>query len=192
MSSMRPEGIARSQRALNAYHDGELRGLRRWIFERRLAHSPRLRAELDELERVSRWVQQLDSETPEVDLWGGIALRLPALDAERAQRARTRVETEPGRAAGSGAAEPTRWFEPGWLAAHARPIAVVAVGAALALALFLGIMEDAAPPMPGMIRWLDSGGRSVMVLEDQGDATIVWLLDASDDETAPGGSRDAV
>ncbi len=192
MSSVRPEGIASSQRALNAYYDGELRGLRRWIFERRLAHSPRLRAELDELERVSRWVQQLDAEPPEVDLWGGIALRLPALDAERVERARSRVEAERGRAAGVAGAEPTRWLGMGWLGAHARPVAAVAVVAALALALFLGIMEDAAPPMPGMIRWLDSGGRSVMVLEDQGDATIVWLLDASDEETSPGGSRDAV
>jgi len=192
VSSVRPEEFASSQRALNAYYDGELRGLRRWIFERRLSHSARLRAELEELERVSRWVQQLDAEPPEVDLWGDIALRLPALDAERAERARSRVETERSRAAGSGGAEPTGWLGMGWLGAHARPVAAVAVVAALALALFLGIMEDAAPPMPGMIRWLDSGGRSVMVLEDQGDATIVWLLDAPEDEASPGGSRDAV
>jgi hypothetical protein len=79
-----------------------------------------------------------------------------------------------------------------WLAAYSRPLAAVAVTAALALALFLGIMEDAAPPAPGIIRWLDTGGRSVMVLEDQGDATIVWLLDALEDEISEGGSREAV
>ena len=81
----------------------------------------------------------------------------------------------------------------GWLAAYSRPIAAVAVTAALALALFLGIMEDVAPPTPGVIRWLDTGGRSVMVLEDRGDdATIVWLLDALDDGISEGESREAV
>ncbi len=79
-----------------------------------------------------------------------------------------------------------------WLAAYSRPLAAVAVSAALALALFLGIMEDAAPPTPGIIRWLDTGGRSVMVLEDQGGATIVWLLDALEDGNSEGGSREAV
>ena len=79
-----------------------------------------------------------------------------------------------------------------WLVAYARPLAAIAATAALALALFLGIMEDAAPPAPGIIRWLDTGGRSVMVLEDQGDATIVWLLDALEDGVSEGGSREAV
>jgi hypothetical protein len=31
-----------------------------------------------------------------------------------------------------------------------------------------------------------------MVLEDQGDATIVWLLDALEDESSEGGSRESV
>jgi len=79
-----------------------------------------------------------------------------------------------------------------WLAAYSRPLVAAAVTAALALALFLGIMEDAAPPTPGVIRWLDTGGRSVMVLEDQGDATIVWLLDGLEDGIPEGGSREAV
>jgi hypothetical protein len=79
-----------------------------------------------------------------------------------------------------------------WLAAYSRPLAAVAVSAALALALFLGIMEDAAAPTSGIIRWLDTGGRSVMVLEHQGDATIVWLLDAADDGVSEGGSRETV
>ena len=79
-----------------------------------------------------------------------------------------------------------------WLASYPRPVAAVAVSFALALALFLGIMEDAAPPTSGIIRWLDTGGRSVMVLEDQGDVTIVWLLDAPEDGILEGGSREAV
>ena len=32
----------------------------------------------------------------------------------------------------------------------------------------------------------------MMVLEDQGDATIVWLLDAFEEGISEGGSREAV
>jgi hypothetical protein len=53
-------------------------------------------------------------------------------------------------------------------------------------------MQDGATSKPGIIRWLDTGGRGVMVLEEQGNATIVWLLDAPEDEAGEGGSRDAV
>ncbi len=172
MNSMGAEEIGRDQRDLSAYHDGELSGLRRWIFQYRLSRSPSLRAELEELKRVAGWVQELDRQPPSVDVWGDIARRLPALDAQsNEQRERSGMD---------------------WLAAYSRPVVAVAVGAALALALFLGIMEDAAAPTPGIIRWLDTGGRSVMVLEDQGDATIVWLLDAPEDGALEGGSRDAV
>ena len=59
MNSTGAEETGREQRDLNAYHDGELSGLRRWIFERRLARSPGLRTELEELKRVSQWVQAL-------------------------------------------------------------------------------------------------------------------------------------
>jgi anti-sigma factor RsiW len=179
VNSTRAQAFGRRQRDLNAYHDGELSGLRRWVFERRLARSPRLRAELEELQRVAHWVRELDLEPRGVDLWDAIALRLPALDAQSAEQRQRR--------AGSRG-----WREMDWLAAYSRPIAAVAVSAALALALFLGIMEEAAPPIPGMIRWLDTGGRSVMVLEDQGDATIVWLLDVPEDGASEGGSREAV
>ena len=182
MNSTRAEAVGREQRDLNAYHDGELSGLRCWIFERRLVRSPRLRAELEELKRVSQWVQEVDPQSPRVDVWDDVALRLPAIDATREERREGRDEWQ----------EPRVWLGMDWLAAYSRPIAAVAVAAALALALFLGIMEDTAPPMPGMIRWLDTGGRSVMVLEDQGDATIVWLLEAPEAGASEGGMREAV
>jgi anti-sigma factor RsiW len=182
VNSTRAEGVGREQRDLNAYHDGELSGLRCWIFERRLACSPRLRAELEELKRVSQWVQELDPQSPRVNVWDDVALRLPAIDATREDQREGRDEWQ----------EPRAWLGMDWLAAYSRPIAAVAVAAALALALFLGIMEDAAPPMPGMIRWLDTGGRSVIVLEDQGDATIVWLLEAPEAGASEGGLREAV
>jgi anti-sigma factor RsiW len=182
VNSTGAETFGRNQRDLNAYYDGELSGLRRWIFERRLARSPQLRAELEELRRVSRWVQDLDPAPASVDVWDDVALRLPAIDAQREERGGGRDAQRVPRA--------VRGLD--WLAAYVRPIAAVAAATALALALFLGIMEDVAPPAPGMIRWLDTGGRSVMVLEEQGGATIVWLLDTPEDGDPEGGSREAV
>ena len=193
MSSIGSDEIGREQRDLNAYHDGELSGLRRWLFERRLSRSPRLRAELEELKRLAHWVQGVGVQPPRADVWDDIALHLPAIDAQldekrqrRAEQRRRRVEQRQRRD------ERWDWRGMDWLAAYSRPLAAVAVTAALALALFLGIMEEAAPPTSGIIRWLDTGGRSVMVLEDQGDATIVWLLDALEDGISEGGSREAV
>ena len=186
MNSSRAEEIGRDQRDLNAYHDGELSGLRRWLFERRLSRSPRLRAELEELKRLARWVQGAGVQPPSADVWDDIALRLPGIDAEFEEQRQRREEQRQRR---DGRRE---WRGMDWLAAYSRPLAAVAVTVALALALFLGIMEDAASPTPGIIRWLDTGGRSVMVLEDQGDATIVWLLDAVEDGSSEGGSGEAV
>jgi len=193
VNSTRADETGRDQRDLHAYHDGELSGLRRWLFERRLSRSPRLRAELEELKRLAHWVQGVGAQSASVDVWDDIALRLPAIDAEfveqrqRRDGQRQRPDGQPQRRD-----EWREWRGMDWLAAYSRPLAAAAVTAALALALFLGIMEDAAPPTPGIIRWLDTGGRSVMVLEDQGDATIVWLLDALEDGISEGGSREAV
>ena len=193
MNSTGAEEMGRDQRDLNAYHDGELSGLRRWLFERRLLRSPRLRAELEELKRLARWVQGVDAQPPSVDVWDDIALRLPAIDAQLVEQRQRRVEQRQGLAEQRQRRDEWRgWRGMGWLAAYSRPLAAVAVTAALALALFLGIMEDALSPTPGIIRWLDTGGRSVMVLEDQGDATIVWLLDPLEDGISKGGSREAV
>jgi anti-sigma factor RsiW len=200
VNSTGAEEIGREQRDLNAYHDGELSGLRRWLFERRLSRSPRLRAELEELKRLARWVQGAGAQPPSVDVWDDIALHLPAIDAQLVEQRQRRVEQRQRRGEQRQRRGEQRqrrderrdWRGMDWLAAYSRPLAAVAVTAALALALFLGIMEDAAPPAPGIIRWLDTGGRSVMVLEDQGDATIVWLLDALEDGISEGGSREAV
>jgi anti-sigma factor RsiW len=186
VKSTTAEEIGRDQRDLNAYHDGELSGLRRWMFERRMARSPGLRAELEALKRLSRSVQTLGLQPPNVDVWGEVSLRLPAIDSELDGQRQGRDAQQ------RGDVEPRAWFGTDWLAAYSRPVTAVAAAVALALALFLGIMEDSAPATRGMIRWMDTGGRSVMVLEDQDDATIVWLLDAPEDGTSKGGSREAV
>ena len=69
--------------ALCAYHDGELRGLARWRFERRLRREPGLRGELAALGRVGDLVRENEA-AAEPDLWDRIELRLPAVYAQRA------------------------------------------------------------------------------------------------------------
>ena len=174
MSSADFEGIGRDEELLHAYHDGELTVLQHWWFERRLRGSSRLRAQLRELRKLTALTRASDGCQPSVDLWDRIALRLPALDAQRA---------ESGERPGAAWALPAGYF---------RPLVAVGVTAALALALFLGTIEDAIQATPGMIRWLDTGGRSVMVLEQEAGTTIVWLLDSPQEGASVRGSREAV
>ena len=75
--------------ALSAYHDGELRGLARWRFERRLRREPGLRRELAALGRVGDLVRGSEA-AAQPDLWDRIELRLPAMDARRAEAAGAR------------------------------------------------------------------------------------------------------
>jgi hypothetical protein len=164
--------MSRDERALHAYHDGELRGLGRWRFERRLLRSSELRAELEALRQLGVWTREAESDGPIADLWDHIALRLPAIDAQRAESPRRSIRE--------------------FAAASARPLTALALTGALALALFLGIIPDGSSPAPGVISWLDTGGRGVMVLEDQGGATIVWLLDPPSEGASVRGPRAAV
>jgi anti-sigma factor RsiW len=140
---------------LQAYYDGELSGFARWRFERRLRRSPALRRELEALSRIGEWVRESHVEAPGLDLWEAIALRLPAADARRA--------SSPARAGGLG-----------WLAWPGMVAATVVLG----LVLARGWLEPAAPSAQGIVRWLDSGGRDVMVLEAAPDTTIIWVFDA--------------
>jgi anti-sigma factor RsiW len=157
-------------RALHAYHDGELRGLARWRFERRLARSPRLQHELRGLAELGELVRRHAAGAGAPDLWDRIALRLPAADARRAEAAAPRRRLS--------------WLPP-----------VGAATAALVVAALIA-QQWLAPPEPeraGVVRWMDSRGRSVMVLEDdQKDAvTIIWLLDGGPSVGAAEGARAA-
>jgi len=164
MRNGRPEGGAE----LSAYHDGELKGLARWRLERRLRRSPALRRELAALGRMGRWVRDQEGEAAAPDLWDRIALRLPAVDARRSQQARPRS---------------LRWLPPLG--------AAVAAAAALLLAVYSGVFE-ARPDGTGVVRWIDSGGRPVLVLEDDGEAqvTIIWVLEEAVEGAARGGGRE--
>ena len=146
----------RSDRALarlHAYHDGELSGFARWRFERRLRRSPGLQRELAEIARIGDWVRDTHADSTSPELWDRIALRLPAADARRAERA---AGERPGL---------------GWLA-WPGALASAAVAAVL-------VVQWLMPPTPsriGIVRWLDSGPRDVMVLEPEADTTIVWVI----------------
>ena len=142
----------RLTRRLHAYSDGELSGFARWRFERRLRRSPELQRELAELARIGDWVRDAHADSPNADLWDEIALRLPAADARRAERA----AEQPGL---------------GWLA-WPGAIATAAVAAVLVVHWF----QAPTPSRIGVVRWLDSGPRDVMVLEPAPDTTIVWVI----------------
>jgi anti-sigma factor RsiW len=149
---------------LHAYHDGELGRWSRWRLERRLRRDPRLRRELAQLERLGALVREAAPAAGTPDLWDGIARRLPA------------------------AAEPAPGFGGlSWL----RPAAsAAAAAAAVAAVVWLAWPEGAAPP-GGAVRWIDSGGRPMLVL-DQGvdaDVTIIWMLDGPAERAGRGVGR---
>jgi anti-sigma factor RsiW len=164
-------GADGSDERLGAYHDGELKGFARWRFERRLRRSPELQRELAALARVGDWVRAGHQEAPNPDLWENIAMRLPAADARRREpEARSRP------------------FGLGWLALPG----AVAATAVVAFAFAMGWFEPEAPATGGVVRWLDSGGRDVMVLEGAPDTTIIWVIDGAGPEALRGGKRESV
>lgn len=164
-------GMAGLEAQLQAYHDGELSGFARWRFERRLRLSPELQRELAALRRVGEWVRAAHGEAPGADLWNAIALRLPAADARRGEALE--------RAGRSGL---------GWLA---WPGAVAAT-ALLAVVVAMGWLEPDAPATPGVVRWLDSGDRDVMVLEGAPGTTIIWVIDGPGPGALRGGVRERI
>ena len=149
---------ARSLALLHAYHDGELSRFARWRFERRLRRSPELQRELAEVARIGAWVRESEPEAAGADLWDAIALRLPAIDARRADAARE--------------------VRRGGLVWLVWPGAVASAAVAAVLA-FQWLSPPSAPPSKvGVVRWVDSGPRDVMVLQPAADTTIVWVIGA--------------
>jgi anti-sigma factor RsiW len=143
---------------LHAYHDGELTGLRRWWLERRIAANPRAQSELARLRELGAALRAQAEETPAPDLWSAIVMQLPAA-VPAAEAARERD--------GFGFTLP-RWAG-----------AVVAAGA-VALAVFVMPRGD-APPLQADVRGsavqlLDTGRRPAVILQDDGEATIILLL----------------
>jgi len=152
----------RDSKALSAYHDGELRGLARWRFERRLRRDPALRRELELLRRVGDAVREVGAQEPGADLWDRIALRLPAADAARSE------------AAGRGR-------RPAWLVGL--PIGAAVAAALAAVAIF---WRAGQLPEEGVVRWIYAGKHNVYVLDapEAPGATIIWMLDTGPKQAA--------
>jgi anti-sigma factor RsiW len=144
---------------LHAYHDGELGRLARWRTRRRLARDPAARAELARLAELRAAVREVAGGAPAPDLWAGIAARLGALDADLERGA-------------PAVPSPALAGLRAWL----RPLAAGAVAAAAAAAWLLFSAPTEAVD-EGVVRWLYTRGRPVMVLDRPEDATIIWLLD---------------
>ena len=149
-------GRDRISERLQAYHDGELSGLARWRFERRLARDPAARQELLALEETGRFLREVEAEDAAPDLWEAIQPRLPALDAERAE-----LEVAPA------SARSRLWALSPW----------VGVGvAAAALALAIGVEWGyAAAIVAG--GWIDARGTPPMVLQYDWRATFIWVIE---------------
>ena len=162
----------REEEALQAYYDGELGYWSRRRMRRHLDRSPRLRRELAELEALSGLVLESTSDVVVPDLWTGIARGLAEVDA--------------GRVAGEPAAPRAAAFE--WLF---RPAGggLLAAGAAVAALAMLLLSGETVPS--GVVHWVDSGTRNVMVLDGEGDVTIIWVLDPVGDGASRGGRRGA-
>lgn len=145
-------------RELYAYHDGELGAWRRLRVRRRLARDPAARRELSAIAELGALLREEAAEAPSPDLWAGL---------------RERLAVTPRPAVLPAVREP-RWPArlPGWVGAGL-------VAAALATLLWIGGHPGNAPAA-GSVRWLDAGGRPAMVLQDNREATIIWLLDSPD------------
>lgn len=142
------------ERDLDLYYDGELRGFRKWRFERLLGRNPGLRRELETRAQLGELLRE-SVPTPEgPDLWAGLAGEIARA-------------TEP-------AAVPSSWLQ--WL----QPLRLgpVLVGAVAALAFFVvPATEDPVVQVQGVVRSIVSKGRPVVVMEDSEEATIIWFLD---------------
>ena len=143
---------------LELFHDGELDPPAAERLELHLGRCASCRDELEGLRALRHELTRQDASHPTPDLWGAIEARLSAVDAERKAR-------EPRR----------RRFELGtWIL---RPLGAVAAFGAVALVAVL-----ARPTAPiDVVRSIDVSGHPVMVLPSTDDATIIWVLDDSDD-----------
>ena len=144
---------------LEAYRDGELGPVARWRVKRQLVRSEHARAELVALDELGRRVREAAPSEAESDLWAAIRARLP-------EPAVTALQAPPRRR--------TPWL----------PWAVPAV-AAVAAAIALGLLGGEVDPAPeGSVRWLHARGRPALVLQDDREATIIWLLESPPGRTS--------
>ncbi len=143
------------ERDLDLYYDGELRGFRKWRFERLLRRNPGLQRDLETRGQLGALLRDAAPEPEAPDLWAGIAAEIAATSRAEA------------------AAEPSSWLP--WL----QPLRLgpVLVGAAAALFLMVPASEDPVVQAQGVVRSIVSKGKPVVVLDDSEEATIIWFMD---------------
>ena len=150
--------MSERERELHAYHDGELSVFGRWRVRRWLAGDSAARRDLAWLAEVRALLREQQAEAPAPDLWEAIRAELPSR---------------------APAAVPAQELRSGWSGGWLRWLAPAAAAAVAALALTFGVPWGDAPDGRS-VRWLDAGGRAAMVLQDDREATIIWVLDAPD------------
>lgn len=159
---------------LYRYYDGEMSWLGASWFALRLRRSASLRAALADLEHLTRSVKRaaVDETAAEVpELWRGIEASLSEVDTEWA----TARERPPERAR-SPRADRLRVF--GWPGLSAASAAAVLVAVLVLRFAGEGTPGPTLSAGPGVVRYLDSGGAPVVVIEDDEHAmTIVWMVD---------------
>jgi len=146
-----------SEEMLQAYHDGELGFFARRRVERELAASPEARDALSSLALVGELVRESQTASVPVDLWAEIARQLPAAAPRAAEVERP------------GPAEVLSWL--------LRPAGVAVAAAAVLAALVLLLPGREPAGVADVVQYLDPGDNSVMLLQGQDDATIIWLME---------------
>jgi anti-sigma factor RsiW len=165
--SGQPEGHEWIER----YHDGELRGLARLRARRRLARDPEARRELERLQAVGSWLRAVDEQAPTPDLWPGIREALVGTAVAAPTVGRTSRPWQ-------GLRFDLRWVGAGLAAAAAVFVAWLAIGP-----------SSSHAPQRGAIRWLDPRGHPMMVLQDDGEATIIWVPETVEEGVSGEGGR---
>jgi anti-sigma factor RsiW len=160
---------ARVLQELHAYRDGELPFHRRWLARRRLARDAAARRELASLDALGALLREQAAAQPVPDLWDAVRARLATVPRP------ARVEADDALAA------PAPWL-PAWLGAALAAASIAAVMAS-------GVLSRDAAPV-GSVRWIDANRKPVMVLQDDRDATIIWVFEKPAETS--GGARDAV
>ena len=147
-----------SEETLQAYHDGELGFLARRRVERQIASSVEAQEQLRGLALVGELVRESQSATVAPDLWSEIARELPPRPIE--------VEAE----ARPGFAEALGWiFRPAGAAA--------AAAAAMAVAAIFVLSGSEPAGVADVVQYLDPGENSVMLLQGEDEATIIWIME---------------
>jgi anti-sigma factor RsiW len=163
------ESRKRESEELHAYQDGELPFYRRWRVERRLLRDASAQREVASVAELGALLREQAAAQPTPELWAGVQAQLA-------------TAPRPAPLEADDALPATTPWLPGWLGAA---IAAASVAGVMASGVLAG---DAAPV--GSVRWIDANRKPVMVLQDDRDATIIWVLEKPEETT--GGARDAV